>query len=484
MSKDNSSTDTSSIEEDTTQIKPTFTSSDTDITHSALQSKRRSKVAQLQQDTLAALNVDSNILHSGSRLLRSQKTLFLSDEEHIRTQLDHERLVDEEISFRPRRAGQTTDDRYAPTRADFEYIYRHIDDLDCQIWASDLESWLDFINRHSLTQDPSLPILDKDGLEYPDLPFSLDNLLKLPITVTDNRLSSLSPIHSIDTDDEIEEIQPVSKDDIEDNDNYNTPPSNTPPPTSMTQQDTTQTQTSHRLDIDMSEYIKCPRFQEKFKSIKTDLGTDICNAIAREPEKMRNWFLQVIHAFPDLLDDKCGPTVQYIATDRGFIQINQPSYDVTFEPDTTQTEQNPEQDDTQQEKCQDQSEVTQASQPPMPRSDSSEEKDDIDSSDDCVIQEVTPPPQKRHSAETPPTHRPKTKGQLKSFPEGAAREILLQLPNGEGKFYTVTALLEPQTAKRHRPRDNSPEPSTSTGTTTESGHSKKKKKKKKKSRKD
>ena len=180
MSKDNSSTDTSSIEEDTTQIKPTFTSSDTDITHSALQSKRKSKVAQLQQDTLAALNVDSNILHSGSRLLRSQKTLFLSDEEHIRKQLDHERLVDEEISFRPHRAGQTTDDRYAPTRVDFEYIYRHIDDLDCQIWASDLESWLDFINRHSLTQDPSLPILDKDGLEYPDLPFSLDNLLKLP----------------------------------------------------------------------------------------------------------------------------------------------------------------------------------------------------------------------------------------------------------------------------------------------------------------
>ena len=183
------------------------------------------------------------------------------------------------------------------------------------------------------------------------------------VIITDNRLSSLSPIHSIDTDDEIEEIQPVSKDDIEDNDNYNTPPSNTPPPTSMTQQDTTQTQTSHRVDVDMSEYIKCPRFQEKFKSIKTDLGTDICNAIAREPEKMRNWFLQVICVFPDLLDDKCGPTVQYIATDRGFIQINQPSYDVTFEPDTTQTEQNPVQDDTQQEKCHDQSEVTQASQP-------------------------------------------------------------------------------------------------------------------------
>ena len=95
--------------------KAHLTSSDTDIPHSGTQPKRRSKVAQLQQDTLEALNVDSNILHSGSRLLRSQKTLFLSDEDKIRKQLEYDRLVDEEYSLRPRRAGQTTQDRYAPT---------------------------------------------------------------------------------------------------------------------------------------------------------------------------------------------------------------------------------------------------------------------------------------------------------------------------------------------------------------------------------
>ena len=184
MSKDNSSTDTSSIEEDTQQSqslrKTHLASSDTDIPHSGTQPKRRSKVAQLQQDTLEALHVDSNILHSGSRLLRSQKTLFLSDEDKIRKQLEHDRIIDEEFSLRPRRAGQTTQDRYAPTRADFEYIYQHIDDLECQIWASDLESWLTFIKKYNIFQDPSLPILDKNGLEYPDLTFSLDTLLQLP----------------------------------------------------------------------------------------------------------------------------------------------------------------------------------------------------------------------------------------------------------------------------------------------------------------
>ena len=184
MSKDSSFTDTSSLEEDTLQsqslIKPHLTSSDTDIPHSGIQPKRRSKVAQLQQDTLEALNVDSNILHSGSRLLRSQKTLFLSDEDKIRKQLEYDRLVDEEFSLRPCRAGQTTQDRYAPTRADFEYIYKNIDDLECQTWASDLESWVNFIRKHNIFQDPSLPILDKNGLEYPDLTFSLDTLLQLP----------------------------------------------------------------------------------------------------------------------------------------------------------------------------------------------------------------------------------------------------------------------------------------------------------------
>ena len=111
MSKDSSFTDTSLLEEDTPQSqslrKAHLTSSDTDISHSGIQPKRR-------------------------------------------------------------------------TRADFEYIYKNIDNLECQTWASDLESWLNFIGKHNIFQDPSLPILDKNGLEYPDLTFLLDTLLQLP----------------------------------------------------------------------------------------------------------------------------------------------------------------------------------------------------------------------------------------------------------------------------------------------------------------
>ena len=39
---------------------------------------------------------------------------------------------------------------------------------------------MNFIGKHNIFQDPSLPILDKNGLEYPDLTFSLDTLLQLP----------------------------------------------------------------------------------------------------------------------------------------------------------------------------------------------------------------------------------------------------------------------------------------------------------------
>ena len=77
---------------------------------------------------------------------------------------------------------------------------------------------------------------------------------------------------------------------------------------------------------------------------------------------------------------------------------------------------------------------------------------------------------------------PKTKAQLKAFPDGAIQQILLQLPSGNpDRVYTVTTLMDQtQTHKRQRPRDNLPQPSTSTGTDTESGNSKHKKHKKKK----
>ena len=231
------------------------------------------------------------------------------------------------------------------------------------------------------------------------------------------------------------------------------------PSTSQLQQNTKQTQTvEDNSDFDMSEYMKCPRFQEKLKSVETKLTEEFSDKIAKHPEHIRNLILQILSTYPDILDDKSGPILEYIKTDVGNIPIIQPLYDTISEPDTTQTDSVHQDDDTQQVES---------------------------DSDDCVIQEVIPPPGKIDQAvapppETPPPGLPKTKAQLKLFPDGTGPQILLQLPSGiQGSFYTLTTINETQIMKRHRPRDNSPEPSTSTGTYTKSGHSKSKKQKKK-----
>ena len=181
MSKNISPTNTSSIGEDTPPSGKVFSSSD-DISIGTPKQprKKRTEAQKLQTDTLVALDIDTNNLHSGSRLLQSQKTLLDTEEQAIRKQVEHGRLIDQEISLRPLRAGQVTQERHLPTRQDFEYIYKNIDDLDCQVCASDLELWLHFVNRHKILADPSLPVLDKDGLEHPDAIFSLETLLKLP----------------------------------------------------------------------------------------------------------------------------------------------------------------------------------------------------------------------------------------------------------------------------------------------------------------
>ena len=168
--------------------------------------------------------------------------------------------------------------------------------------------------------------------------------------------------------------------------------------------------------------------------------------------------LQILNTYPDILDDKSGPILEYIKTDVGNIPIIQPLYENISEPDTTQLDSDHQDDDIQQVEL---------------------------DSDDCIIQKVIPPPEnidqpEARTPEPPPPDMPKTKAQLKFFPDGAGPQILLQLPYGtQDRFYTLTTINDTQTMKRHRPRNNSPEPSTSTGTYTKSGHSKSKKQKKK-----
>ena len=254
--------------------------------------------------------------------------------------------------------------------------------------------------------------------------------------------------------DDSEQVTPVPDNKVPENNDIPNEPS-----ASQLQQNTKQTQTvEDNSDFDMSEYMKCPRFQEKLKSVETKLTKEFSDKIAKHPEHIRNLILQILSTYPDILDDKSGPILEYIKTDVGNIPIIQPLYDTISEPDTTQTDSVHQDDDTQQVES---------------------------DSDDCVIQEVIPPPGKIDQAEapppeTPPPGLPKTKAQLKLFPDGTGPQILLQLPSGiQGSFYTLTTINDTQTMKRHRPRDNSPEPSTSTGTYTKSGHSKSKKQKKK-----
>ena len=248
---------------------------------------------------------------------------------------------------------------------------------------------------------------------------------------------------------DIEKVTPVPDNKAPENNDTPNEPS-----TLSLQQNTKQTQTvEDNSDFDMSDYVKTHRFQEKLKSLKSKLSKEFSDTIAQNPGHIRILILQILNSYPDILDDKSGPILEYIKTDVGNIPIIQPLYETISEPDTTQLDSDHQEDDIQQVES---------------------------DSDDCIIQKVIPPPENIDQPEAPPPHMPKTKAQLKFFPDGAEPQILLQLPYGtQDRFYTLTTISETQTMKRHRQRDNSPEPSTSTGTYTKSEHSKSKKLKKK-----
>ena len=253
---------------------------------------------------------------------------------------------------------------------------------------------------------------------------------------------------------DIEKVTPVPDNKAPENNDTPNEPS-----TLSLQQNTKQTQTvEDNFDFDMSDYVKTPRFQEKLKSLKSNLSKEFSDTIAQNPGHIRILILQILNSYPDILDDKSGPILEYIKTDVGNIPIIQPLYENISEPDTTQLDSDHQENDIQQM-----------------------EQD----SDDCIIEKVLPPPEnidqpEAPTPEAPPPHMPKTKAQLKFFPDGAEPQILLQLPYGtQDRFYTLTTISETQTMKRHRQRANSPEPSTSTGTYIKSEHSKSKKLKKK-----
>ena len=115
MSRNTSPNKASSIGEDSPPSGKVFSSDDITVGTPKQLRKKRTEVQKPQTDTLAALNKDTNFLQSGFRLLCSHKTLLDTEEQAIRRQFEHERIVDEEISFRPLRAGQVTQERHLPT---------------------------------------------------------------------------------------------------------------------------------------------------------------------------------------------------------------------------------------------------------------------------------------------------------------------------------------------------------------------------------
>ena len=160
-------------------------------------------------------------------------------------------------------------------------------------------------------------------------------------------------------------------------------------------------QTTQTVDDNLyiSDFVKSQRFQEKFKTVKTKLSEEISQAIPRRPEEMRDWILQILYKYPDLLDDKSGPTVGYIPTATGNIQVNQPSYD-RGEPDTTQTDPVHVDDDTQQTEGPNDS--TQASDLNTDENTVTTNSEDSEDSEDCIIEGVVSPPETEHQAEAPP----------------------------------------------------------------------------------
>ena len=282
-----------------------------------------------------------------------------------------------------------------------------IEALDCVIKTNNYDSQ----GHLDISIEPRIPVDSVQRNADPLLSQTIDQQKDLPLTtqtdtnqltLSDTMPSPLSIPDDIDhspcfspSSDEIEIIPPV-------------------PDTKLSE--TTQTQTVDD-NSDISDFVKSQRFQEKLKTVKTKLSEEISQAIARRPEEMRNWILQILCNYPDLLDDKSGPTVGYITTDMGNIQVNQPSYD-RGEPDTTQTDPVHVDDDTQQTEGPNDS--TQASDLNTDENRVTTNFSDSDS-EDCIIEGVDSPPETRHQAEVPPPDMPKTKAQLKAFPDGAVQ---------------------------------------------------------------
>ena len=78
----------------------------------------------------------------------------------LQQQFHRDEIQAQEIFLSPRLPGQTTEEKIAPTRYHFEYIYTNIHNSELYDYVKNLEKWVKFNLKHQLYPDQSKPILD------------------------------------------------------------------------------------------------------------------------------------------------------------------------------------------------------------------------------------------------------------------------------------------------------------------------------------
>ena len=261
------------------------------------------------------------------------------------------------------------------------------------------------------------------------------------------------------------------------------------------------------INSTLANFIESPGFQDTMKKMTLQVGESTFNRIAKHPQLVKQWILQVVHKFPGLLDDLTDHTVAFVDTDRGQVRITQPM-----------PSQNPTQNPQPLDQDHDISQVREVAPQPPPTIQQQEENNDthtIPSSSspthissensgeesDCYIAKISPRPKtKSLKRRAPPPDGPTPQVILKKIPhKQGTRAYTITQTSDIGQTTTTTIKAEihgqPQTTdntgpeqnntpKRPRLQDNNPQPSTSTGTATTQNKDKKHRKHKKDKKKD
>ena len=156
-------------------------------------------------------------VNTGKRPLRSRKTLFMSqtpddrklesyptteDKSQIninvlQQQFHTDEIQVQEILLRPRLPAQATEEKIAPTRYHFEYVYTNIYNPELYDYIKNLEKWVKFNLKHP---DQSKPILDLQGEESTETEFSLTTLLVFNKDLINKKLKEIKKLHKQQSD--------------------------------------------------------------------------------------------------------------------------------------------------------------------------------------------------------------------------------------------------------------------------------------------